>query len=150
MNDSDLNILNKAINFAHAMNQLKSERVNFGIKLSEEQGKAINWITQSFPPHPSFTVDLAKWRNNYGKAIAAADASISCIPLLRKKALSENNSNKLAANTPLPESQSSTTNQSQSKLVSQPELPTIMLPTTLRTNNLNNCCRLFLSRNKKS
>ncbi|RKF60715.1 hypothetical protein OnM2_048081 [Erysiphe neolycopersici] len=103
MNDSDLNILNKAINIAHAINKLKAERLNFCLKLSERQIQDINWITHSFPPHPSFTVYLAKWRNNYGKAIAAANASISCMPLLRKKAQSENNPDKLAANTPLPE-----------------------------------------------
>ncbi|KAI6247303.1 hypothetical protein HI914_04205 [Erysiphe necator] len=65
MNDSDLNILNKVINIAHAINKLKSGRVNFGVKLYKEQNEEINWITQSFPPHPSFTVDLTKWRKNY-------------------------------------------------------------------------------------
>ncbi|RKF53460.1 hypothetical protein OnM2_105004, partial [Erysiphe neolycopersici] len=89
-------------------------RINFGVKLSEEQSQAKNWVAQSFPPHPSFTVDLAKWRNKYAKLLAAADASISCIPLLRKKALSENSPDKVAADTPLPESQSNFTSQPQS------------------------------------
>lgn len=64
MNNLEPNPLNKAVNISHAINQLKSERPNISLRYSDKQVQGINWITTSFPPYHSFTVDIAKWRNN--------------------------------------------------------------------------------------
>lgn len=109
MSDSVPYTLNKAISIAHAVNQLKLERENFKLRLSEQQSRDLDWIVQTFPPDSSFVVDQAKWKNNYSKAILAADAAISCIPHLRDKLQAKVGLDTLASalTTPMPETSAS-------------------------------------------